>query len=117
MKPRQLDPRLETPWWRLWAYEFLTQVIIAAGLLRKRVAGRWDLVRKDRVFDLYDREYDECCDCGLEHKREFFRPGTDCGHKGYPGLVTVGHAYPARPSGYAYRLRAGAGAPSLAVPR
>lgn len=108
---------IHTPVWRLLVYEAITQLIIILGVFRARIVRRQMVVRKDRVFDIYDREYEECCDCGLTHSRGFFPPGFDCGHAPVPGRKIIGHAFPERPDGYRYRLRAGAGSPSLAVPR
>lgn len=101
----------------LFVYELATQIIIWLGLLRQWIVRRQLVIRKDRVFDIYEHEYDVCCDCGLSHKRTFLKPGEDCGHVPVFGHVTVGHAFPERPAGYAYKPRHGAGKPSLAVPK
>lgn len=108
---------------RAWIYELLTQAIIIFGELRRRVA--WSMPERrvpGRVFDVYEDERWECCDCGLVHDqvivgREF--EGT-CEHermRAPPSFHRVGHSYPIRPVAYRYRLRLGAGVPSLAVPK
>lgn len=104
------------PSWRLCLYEALTQAILVLGCLREHMlAHGWQTTMKARTFDVYREEYWYCCDCGLGHKVEYFGPDHACGHVAeHPDEPIVGHAYPIRPAGYGYRLRALAGKPSLA---
>ena len=106
---------------RIAAYKLLTQAILWLGWLRERLMRyQAEQVRVDRVFDTYSLESWSCCDCGLTHRfRSFTDPGAPpCNHEPDPyGLITVGHCWPIRPKGYDYRMRHGAGKPSLAVPR
>lgn len=103
---------------RLLAYDLLTQAIILLGCLRGVVARNLShCYPPGRVFDVYDHDSMECCDCGLVHHAEYFGPDHDCGHQSeYPPLRIVGHMFPWRPAGYRYQWRYGAGRPSLAVP-
>lgn len=99
---------------RTLLYEVLTQAIVLLGRIRERlVPAERQYVVKARTFDLYAIEESVCCDCGLAHLVEHFRPGESCEHD--PGAV--GHVWPMRPDGYRYRLRAGAAAPDLAEDR
>lgn len=111
--------------WRLWIYEALTQAIIWLGWLRELAIpyeGGWVWKqRRDRTFDLYAPERWTCCDCGAMHHCQYFVEAPEsvaCHHiQPAPGLRPIGHCFPVRPSGYGYRLRLGAGAPSLAKPK
>lgn len=103
-------------WWRLALYELLTQGILMLAWLRERlIRWEWTSTPQGRVFDIYDGGMISCCDCGLEHRMMYFAPGESCNHQpDYGERKIIGHCYPMRPTGYQYRLRAGAGTPTLA---
>lgn len=101
---------------RLLLYKILTQTIILLGWVRKRLIKKsWRERPADRIFDFYNFDCMECCDCGLSHETEYFGPDVKCGHSSaYSGLKIVGHMFPLRPKGYNYGLRWGAAIPDLA---
>lgn len=95
---------------KLLAYKLLTQGIILLGLARDRVMkGQWEQVVESRTFDIYDREYEVCCDCGGVHLTKYSGDGPAIGWK------IVGHKWPVRPMGYDYTWRKGNPLPDLAV--
>ena len=124
MKRFSLNRPPFTPWKErviCMLYEALTQAIVALGAWRERLVFWFPTNEpKGRVFDVYRDEVFSCCDCGLEHRVEYFGPDHDCGHQPakYAGKTPiVGHMYPRRPNGYGYRWRKGAGSPDLALPK
>lgn len=110
----------KVPAWRLWGYSILTQAIILLGRARD-VLVRHQLMRRPegRVFDVYNEDRWECCDCGLVHDASIGpEEAASCRHvqpQVLPASMrVVGHCWPMRPVGYDYWPRMGVKPPSLA---